>query len=136
MGKMLIELKNRNQEQFFTHFTQNAGICVVDFYAEWCAPCIRLGVVLEKLLTEQSSTITQHILSQEMLNQQPDLLLQDLKKKIVFIKVNVDVFSDLAELYDVSSIPKVIFFKQGELQKNFVNSCDPNTILENVNKLL
>ncbi len=58
-------------------------LVLVDFYADWCGPCQMMGKVLEEL--------------------------QD----ISIIKVNTDLFPDLATKYGVMSIPTLIFFKDG-----------------------
>ena len=65
------------------------GTTLVDFFADWCGPCKMLGPVLEALDGEY-----------------PDLQ---------FIKVNVDDNMDLAERYQIMSIPTVFIFRDGEL---------------------
>lgn len=65
---------------------------LVDFWAEWCGPCKMLGPVVEQLAEECDGTY-----------------------KVG--KVNVDDESDLAEKYDVYSIPTVIIFKDGEAKE-------------------
>lgn len=71
----------------------NAEVPVlVDFWAEWCGPCQMLGPVVEQLAEES-----------------------DGKYKVG--KVNVDDESELAEKYDVYSIPTVLIFKDGELKE-------------------
>lgn len=63
---------------------------LVDFYADWCGPCRMMMPVLEKF--------------------------QD----IDIIKVNVDKYSDLAQLYGVMSIPSLFIFENGQPIKNSV----------------
>ena len=69
------------------------GLCIVDFYADWCGPCKKLTPVLEEKLKSFNVTL---------------------------VKVNVDDFSDLAENYKVSGIPHVILFKNGQKVDEFV----------------
>lgn len=57
---------------------------LVDFYAEWCGPCKRLGPILEEI------------------------------KSIDVIKVNVDMHPELARSYGVMSIPTLILFNEGK----------------------
>tara|TARA_Y100000590_G_scaffold417965_1_gene518199 strand:- start:319 stop:657 length:339 start_codon:yes stop_codon:yes gene_type:complete len=61
---------------------------VVDFFAEWCGPCKRLTPKLEELE-------------------------QTYKDKILFLKVDVDNndCSDICELYNITSMPTLIFIK-------------------------
>lgn len=65
------------------------GIILVDFWATWCPPCRLLAPELEQLATEN-----------------PD--------KVTIIKVDVDIASEIAASYEVSSIPDVRVFKAGE----------------------
>lgn len=64
---------------------------LVDFYADWCGPCKIQTRILEGLGEEFD------------------------KAKI--LKVNVDDESDLAAEFDVQSIPTLIVFKDGKLDK-------------------
>lgn len=61
---------------------------VADFNADWCGPCKMLSPVLEEV-------------SEELTN-------------VKFVSINVDDESDLAEDYDIVSIPCLIVFKNGE----------------------
>jgi thioredoxin len=62
---------------------------VVDFYAEWCGPCQMAMPVIEALAEEY-------------------------KDKVVIGKINVDEEQELAQKYDVKSIPTIIVFKEGK----------------------
>lgn len=62
---------------------------LVDFWAEWCGPCRMVGPVVEELSKEYSA--------------------------IDFVKVNVDQNSELAQRYNVFSIPTLAIFKSGEV---------------------
>lgn len=61
-----------------------SGIVLVDFYADWCAPCKAIAPILENLT--------------------------DVKVG----KVDIEVEQKLASDYKVSAIPLLIFFKDGE----------------------
>lgn len=61
---------------------------LVDFWAVWCAPCKLAEPVLEDL-----SKLYEN--------------------KVTFFKLDVDKYSDLAQKYDVMSIPTTILFKNG-----------------------
>ncbi len=62
---------------------------LVDFYAEWCGPCKRLGPMLEEFAQEH-----------------PDVRV---------VQVNVDKSSDLVGRYGVKAMPTLLVFRGGQL---------------------
>ncbi len=65
------------------------GIAVVDFWAAWCGPCRALAPLLDDIAEELTA--------------------------VKFGKVDVDAFPDLANKYEIASIPNVCIFKDGKL---------------------
>jgi len=61
---------------------------VVDFWAQWCAPCKMLTPVLDEVA-------------------------EDFKDKVKFFKLNVDENQQIASDYGIMSIPALILFKKG-----------------------
>jgi thioredoxin 1 len=70
---------------------------IVDFWAEWCGPCRMISPVLAELAEEY-------------------------RDKIVVAKVNVDFEPGLAEKYNVTGIPLLGVFKNGEMVKQLVGA--------------
>ncbi len=64
------------------------GIIILDFYADWCAPCRMIGPVLEQIAEENSD--------------------------INVVKVNVDENMELANQYAVRGIPALFVLKDGK----------------------
>ena len=62
--------------------------CVVDFYANWCRPCMNFKPVYHKLAEQY-------------------------KGKIIFYQIDVDKAQDICSLFGVQSIPTLIFFSRG-----------------------
>lgn len=80
---MALEITDGNLNEVLT---QNE-IAVVDFWAEWCGPCRMIGPVIDQLASEETD--------------------------IAIGKLNVDGNPESALKYMVSSIPTIIFFKDG-----------------------
>jgi len=86
------ELTNGEFEEF-----SKKGTVLVDFFAEWCMPCLMMAPVVEDLADE-------------------------FKGKIKFGKVNVDENSQLAQKFDVTSIPTFVVLKDGNKVGEFVGA--------------
>ncbi len=65
------------------------GITVVDFWAPWCGPCRMVAPVIEELAEEMEGEVR-------------------------FAKVNVDEAPQIAQRFQVRSIPTIGFFMDGE----------------------
>lgn len=77
-----------SKDNFKTEVLEAEGIVLVDFWASWCAPCRMLSPVVDQVADEVTGA------------------------KVV--KVNVDKEQELAETYNVMSIPTLIIFKNGQ----------------------
>jgi len=84
---------------------------IVDFWAQWCQPCLILGPILEELEEE-------------------------LKDKFVLAKINVDKASETSKQYNVMSIPSVKMFKQGKQIAEFVGALPKEQVKEWLDKNL
>ncbi len=68
---------------------------VVDFWATWCGPCIKLGPVVEELAEKYEG-------------------------KVTVGKLNIDDNDEVATEYRVRNIPTVLYFKDGEMKERIV----------------
>ncbi|ADB85854.1 thioredoxin [Saccharolobus islandicus] len=80
-------VKHLNSKNFEEFITKNK-IAVVDFWAEWCAPCFILAPIIE-----------------ELANDYP---------QVAFGKLNTEENQDIVMKYGIMSLPTVMFFKNGE----------------------
>ena len=73
---------------------ESGKIVVIDFWATWCGPCIKLGPVVEELAEKY-----------------PDIRIG---------KLNIDENDEIASEFRVRNIPTVLFFRDGELKERSV----------------
>ena len=96
----------------FNEEVMNSDIPVlVDFYADWCGPCKMMGPVVEELAKEYEG-----------------------KAKIG--KVNVDEQPELAEKYNVMSIPFFAFIKGGELEGSELGAVSKERLAGTLDRLI
>jgi len=67
------------------------GKVLVDFWAQWCGPCLTMMPILEKYSATEGS--------------------------VEVIKINVDENPDISQEYNVRGIPTFIYFEDGEVVK-------------------
>ncbi len=87
----MTEILNLNQSNFSTIIHNEKKLILVDFWAEWCAPCKMLAPILEEIS-------------------------KDLEEKILICKVNLDENQDLASEFSIKSIPTLLLFENGKLK--------------------
>lgn len=84
---------------------------LVDFWAPWCGPCKTLGPMLERLEAEAAG-------------------------KWKLVKVNVDENQELAQHFQVRSIPHVIAFADGQAVDQFIGVLPEGQLREFLDKLV
>jgi thioredoxin 1 len=94
----------------FDDFTKK-GLVFIDFFAEWCMPCVMMAPIIEEIS-------------------------EKFNKKIKFGKVNVGENEALAKKFNVSSIPNFILFKDGKIVENFVGAMDAEELEDKLNKFV
>lgn len=94
----------------FNDFIKEGNV-LIDFFAEWCMPCVMMGPII-------------------------DDLSEKFKGKVKFGKVNIDGNQELAHKFDVSSIPNFILFKDGKQAHQFVGSTSAENFEGKLNEFL
>jgi len=84
-----------SEANFESDVLQNSQPVLVDFWAPWCGPCRMVGPVVDELAQENGD-------------------------KVTIGKINIDENQSLAQNYQVSSIPTLMMFKDGEVVDRFV----------------
>lgn len=81
--------------QFRGDVEESKGIVVVDFFATWCGPCKMLAPVFESLGEE-------------------------MKDQAKFIKVDIDESLEIAQRFNISTVPTMMIFKNGKPVESLV----------------
>ena len=85
--------------------------CIIDFYTTWCGPCKRLSPILEELAKEYDG-------------------------KIIVYKVNTELERELASVFQVRSIPTLLFCPLKDNPQINVGALPKEQLVEAINKVL
>ncbi len=78
-----------SRSEFDADVVESGTLTLVDFYADWCAPCKMIAPVLEDLAEEYEGRIN-------------------------IVKLNADAEPEVLAKYGVRGLPTMMIFKQGE----------------------
>lgn len=93
-----------NDSNFQTDVLESDKLTVVDFWAEWCGPCRAISPVIEELAKQYNG-------------------------KIKVGKVNVDHNPNVSINYGITSIPAILFIKDGKVVDKQIGAV-PKSMLE------
>ena len=85
-------------EEFENIINNYNKLVVVDFFADWCMPCLMMSPIIEDLA--------------------------DKIKEVKFVKIDVDDNQRLSDKYEIRSIPCFIIFKNGKEVDRIIGSRD------------
>jgi thioredoxin 1 len=94
MADTTLQLTETN---FDAELTKHPEVLMVDFWAEWCAPCRAIAPMLEELARDSAG-------------------------KVTLAKVNIDDHPALAARYAIRSIPTVLFVRGGKVLDQVVGA--------------
>lgn len=84
---------------------------LIDFYADWCAPCRALMPTIEAIA-------------------------RDYERDLTVLKLNTDTNIETRKRFGISSIPTLLMFDQGELRHRIVGPATRTAIVKVVDELL
>ncbi len=103
------QARHKSSIEAFNQALNDAEIVVVDFFATWCGPCKTLGPCIDALAKELNS--------------------------IKFIKVDVDQHKQIANQYNIKSMPTLKFFKNGVEKKTLIGIQSKAVIKRTIDEL-
>ncbi|QJC37544.1 thioredoxin [Enterobacteriaceae endosymbiont of Donacia thalassina] len=103
---VLINLNDKN----FQYEIKKNNLVLVDFWAEWCNPC----KIFSKILEEVSHKY----------------------ENIIFTKLNIEKYKNIAEKYNIRSIPTILLFKNGNIIDKIIGSINKIQLENFLNKNL
>ncbi len=96
-------------QQFEEEVLNSTHPVFVDFWAEWCGPCKAVSPAVEELSSEY-------------------------KDQVDFVKVNVDQNNEIAQKYNIFSIPTLAIFKDGKVIAQSAGAASKESIRTYINK--
>lgn len=84
-----------NNSQFYNKIKNSDKLVVIDFFATWCGPCKMLTTIFESLSNEMSD-------------------------KVDFGKIDIDRSLEVAQEFNIVSVPTMIIFKNGKMVEKMV----------------
>jgi thioredoxin 1 len=105
---MALEFTDAN---FKTDVLDSDKLTVVDFWAEWCGPCRAIGPVISELATEYDGRINVG-------------------------KLNVDQNPQVSMNYGITSIPAILFLKNGEVVDKLVGAQPKANFVKKIEALM
>ncbi len=98
-------VKATDDQNFQTDILDKSGLVLVDFWAEWCAPCKQLAPILEKISAKHGD-------------------------KLEIFKVDIESSPEAPTKYEVRGIPNLVLFKDGKVVDTRVGALPENALTE------
>ena len=96
-------------ETFKTEISENEKLVLADFYSDSCIPCKRMSPLLAEL--------------------------EENNDALKVVKLNINFDAETAEEYNVTSVPTIVFFRNGKEEKRISGAVKKAQIEEIINSL-
>lgn len=103
------QVKHITDSSFEQDVLQSSKPVLVDFWAEWCAPCRMIGPIIDQIATDFASSAT-------------------------VAKLNVDDNTATAQRYGIKGIPTLILFNEGKEVERVVGATGKDSITRIIEK--
>ncbi len=105
------QVKEVTDANFEQDVLKSSTPVLVDFWAEWCAPCRMVAPVVEKLAGEYNG-------------------------RVIFCKLDLEKGRNTATQYGIRSIPTLLFFKDGKPMRQIVGFTSEKDLKKNLDEAL
>lgn len=102
---------NFTDSNFQAEVLESKTPVLVDFWAEWCAPCRIVSPIVDELSTEYG-------------------------EKLKVGKLNVDENAKVSQSYGVMSIPSLLVFKDGKVVKTMIGAQSKDNFRREIDSVL
>ena len=99
------------EENFQKEVLESNIPVLVDFWAEWCAPCLMIAPTIEEIAQEYS-------------------------RRLKVGKLNVDENQNLAAKYGIRSIPTLLIFKEGKVIEQIIGALQKKALKSKIEVIL
>ena len=96
-----------SEENFEEEVMKSEKTVILDFYADWCGPCKMMSPII-------------------------DGVAEELGEEVKVGKVNTDENLELAQKFNIMSIPTIMIFKGGNVVKTFVGVTDKTELINEI----
>jgi thioredoxin 1 len=103
--------ENITDAQFDEKVLKREGISIVDFWAPWCGPCVRMAPALKEFAEAN-------------------------REKVKVFKLDADDNPRTSERYNIRSIPTIIFFRDGEPAVTVQGTMSRSALQEKLDEVL
>ena len=101
-------VKHIDENLFTEELKKQKGVCLVDFYASWCGPCMMLAPILEELASSRTG--------------------------YNIYKIDVDKNPNISNELKIDTIPTICVYKDGNLMEKQIGFKNKEEIIELIEK--
>ena len=98
------------EKTFVDEVLMAPGLVIVDYWADWCAPCKQMAPILDELAAEFG--------------------------EVKFVKVDTNTNPNLAAEQGILSLPTLQFFHGGRVEKSLTGGKTKNALKKAINELI
>jgi len=100
-----------NKDNFSQEIVNSSTPALIDFYATWCGPCKAIAPMIDTLKSEFNGQMN-------------------------IVKIDVDENPELAQLYNIRSLPTLMFFKNGDVIDTIKGSVPKQKLLDVIKTMI